>query len=461
MTRIILGVWLSVFSLGQVCLAEEKKDWDRIHLTQGFHYFKIDELPTLTEEEHFLLMSLESIANPSQHQVLLKENGAYYAFNTCDLNYWKWEGTEWQKMTDQKLIGYNCTPYFFLKENTPHVISGSGYWQNQTDIFVLDAKQRKAIFKSTLGQPEHYRGNLIFKGTDGIYSLFGHRFDVRLDLYTLELGGYYLDLSSNRWEKLKFNLSASLEKEFEFLNFNQVNNFFSHIETDRYGVMELHSVDVKKTFWVIVDKTTLEVYVKETPFLQLADSKWTQVIGDTIFQLGNNSTKANLISVEKVLESASLIGKIDVLESTEENGIFDRYYPVFVLIPLFLLVMGGLWIDFRSKKTKPVISETDDLEPTPIHSDLVTWLANLEPLSGKLLSQDQMDMFLGYSAIHNSDLRKVKRARAIKSINEHMHARIGQEVISRVRDAQDKRVISYQIHHLSKVKKETKVGQHA
>jgi hypothetical protein len=285
MMRIILMVWCGVFALGQQSFAEGKMDWNRLYLTHGFHYIKLNELPLLTEKEHEMLKELESIAYPSRHQVVLKDQGIYFAFNTCDLNYWQWNGDVWEKMTDQDVVGYNCTPYFFLQKNTPHVFSGSGYWQNQTDLFVLDAKQRKAVFKSTLDQPKNYRGNLIFKGTNGIYSLFGHRFDVRLDLYTLELGGYYLDLSHNKWEKLKFNINASLEQEFEFLDFNQVNHFLSQIETDRYGVMELHSEDVKKTFWVIVDKRTLEVYVKETPFLQLTDSKWTQVIGDTIFHL--------------------------------------------------------------------------------------------------------------------------------------------------------------------------------
>ena len=449
MKRIILLAWLSVVALSMKGNAKEVGDWRSIHLIQGFDYFRFDALPLLTEEEQTLFTALQTIAYPSKHQVLLKENGEYFAFNTCDLNYWKWKDGAWKKMRDQVVSGYNCTPYFFIRDTNPYVLSGSGYWQNQTDLFLLNSDKDNVEFIPTIDQPEDYRGNLIFRKENEIYSLFGHKFNARLDVYTLELGGYYLNLSDSTWGKLKLTLNTSLEKDFQFFDFNQVNDFLSQVETDNYGAMELHSVIAKKTYWVVVDKRNLTVFLKETPFLQLTDSKWSQVIGNTIVHLGSNSREATFTSLDEVVKSATLIGKLEVVDPMAEENLLEVFYPVLVLIPLSLLILGGWWIGFRKGKTPqdPTFGPEDD--ELHLNEQLLDWLRNLDKFEGQLINQDQLDGIFGYKGIKNADLRKVKRARAIKALNTYLMSKRKGPAIIRVRDTQDKRVILYRIGQLS------------
>ena len=310
MKRIILTLWLCVFTMNIRLVAEELIDWKSIHLFQGFHYSLHDELPVLSSEEHRLLEALKEVSMPSSHQVLLKGMGQYFAFNVCDLNLWKWNGEVWVNKTNSEVSGYNCTPYFFIKENEAYSTSGSGYWQNQADLFWLNSSSGRVEFIPTLDQPASFRGHIYFQHEKGIYTLFGHKFDARLDVYELNQGGFFLDLATSVWRKLKVEWLIPIEEEFENLDFNQVNDIFSQVESENYAVLELHQRDVKKSYWLLIDKRNLSIYIKEIPFLQITDSKWIQVIGDRIVHLGRNSSKPSTTSLDDVIRSSKLAGKV-------------------------------------------------------------------------------------------------------------------------------------------------------
>jgi len=446
MKQIILAVWLSAFTLMGRLVAEEAADWKSIHLFQGFHYTHFEESPVLSEEEHRMVSALQYISSPASHQILLKEKGEYFAFNVCDLNFWKWEGDVWIKKTTSGVLGYNCTPYFFLLDSQPFSISGSGYWQNQADLFRLNASTGKVEFVPTVDQPENFRGHVYFQTDEGIVTLFGHQFDARLDVYELNKGGFFLDLATSTWQKLNVEWFAPVDQEFEYLDFGQVNDIFSQVETDTYAVLELHQRDAKKSYWLIIDKRDLSIYIKEIPFLQITDSKWIQVMGDTVVHLGRNSSKTATIPISRIMESSKLVGKVVFHTPSFRERYLDGFYLVLVIFPLLMMILGGWWIGWKRKRNSVVDEfEQEFLDEPASGKQVVSWLGRIRPFSGKMIDQDQMDSIFELSEIKNSDLRKVKRSRAIKAVNEFLLEQDRPPAIIRVRDAQDKRVIRYRI----------------
>lgn len=445
MKRIVLTLLLSVFTLGRQGMGKEENDWKSIHLFQGFHFFRNEELPELSAEEYRLVAALENVSSPSSHQVLLKEKTEYFAFNVCDLSLWKWNGDKWTQKIASEVSGYNCTPYFFIQGNQAYSISGSGYWQNQADLFKLNEIARTVEFIPTFDQPKNFRGHVYFQNQKGIYTLFGHQFDARLDVYESNPGGFFLDLSTHIWQKLTVEWSVPIESEFEFLDLNQVNDIFSQAETENYAILELHQREAKKSYWLIINKRDLSIYIKEIPFPQITDSKWIQVIGDRILHLARNSSKPSSISLDDVIKSSKLAGNVVFYTPNVIEKYLDDVYFIIVLLPLGLLILGGWWIGWKRNPINLTPASEFESDSDASDSHVFHWLNKLSPFSGKLIDQDQMDSIFDLSDIKNADLRKVKRSRAIKAINDFLTEQLCPEAILRVRDIQDKRVIRYKI----------------
>ncbi|MCU0400814.1 MAG: hypothetical protein MUE75_07345 [Algoriphagus sp.] len=76
-------------------------------------------------------------------------------------------------------------------------------------------------------------------------------------------------------------------------------------------------------------------------------------------------------------------------------------------------------------------------------------MKKLSTHSGKLISQAQLEVILGVDSVRNQDIRKVRRSRGIQYINAQAEQILGSTIITRVRDASDKRVILYQISNLA------------
>ena len=446
MKRLVLTVYLSAVGVMMQLAAAEVTDWKSIHLIQGFNYFNFAELPFLTDQESEMIASLASVAHTSHHQVILKNQGEYFAFNTCELNHWKWEYGVWKKKTAHDISGYNCTPYFFIRDKQPFVLSGSGYWQNQTDLFKLNETTGEAEFIKNNDQPINFRGHLNFQVKEGIYTLFGYQYDARIDLYSFEPQGYFYDFSSNSWKKLKVTWNKNPERALEDFKLNQLLDWMAHVETDNYALIELHENEAIQSFWLIVDKRDLSIYIKEIPFLQFLDSKWTQTLeGDRVLLLDRNSSKSSEINLQEVVESSVHLGSISFDQESLWDQFMDTYYPVFVIFPLGLMILGGWWIGWKRKKTSSTSLAEEESDPLEVNPEIILWHNKLKPLSGKLIDQDQMDALFELSEIKNSDLRKVKRSRAIKAINDFLKAHNCPPAIHRVRDTQDKRVIRYKI----------------
>ncbi|MCU0400811.1 MAG: hypothetical protein MUE75_07330 [Algoriphagus sp.] len=453
MKQVILAFWLSTFSLLLQVEAAEGVDWRSIYFIQGFNYLTLGELPHLTDEESVLVASVGLIADPTHHQVIYKHEGEYFLFNTCEFNYWKWQDREWKKMTEHDVSGYNCVPYFFIRNKQPYVLSGSGYWQNQTDLFKLNASTGGVDYVRIKNQPKNFRGHLNFQTKAGIYSLFGYQFDPRIDVYTFDPEGYRYDFSINSWQKLRVNWDQNPEEAIKDFKLNQYMDWMSHIETDNFALLELHHRDAVKSFWLIVDKRDLSVSIKEIPFLQFLDSKWTQTLeGDRILLFDRNSSKPSQINLNEVVASSIRLGTIEVYQENAWNRFMNSFYPLFVVFPLGLMILGGWWIGMRRKNDPKPASEVETFNDPSFGGKVAVWLSKIEPFSGKLIDQDQLDVLFDLSDVRNPDLRKVKRSRAIKAVNDFLMEQGRSPAISRVRDVQDKRVIRYRIELASLAK---------
>jgi hypothetical protein len=155
--------------------------------------------------------------------------------------------------------------------------------------------------------------------------------------------------------------------------------------------------------------------------------------------------------IKEIISKSIPVGRLSISDQKPEfaeNKLNLEGIPLLLVgLNVILLAAIGGTIYYQKKQSTFV----HEKERNPSH-EIACWTKKLEEFQGLIISQETMDELLGIQGQKNPDIRKVSRSRAIKSINEHMMARIGKELILRVRDAEDKRVISYQIHHLNQVK---------
>ena len=118
----------------------------------------------------------------------------------------------------------------------------------------------------------------------------------------------------------------------------------------------------------------------------------------------------------------------------------------FVIIFLFL---GGVFIVLYFISVRPKIHPTpepESFETSPdkeVSKALDIW-DKLHQADGLLLSTVQLDVLLGITST-NLENRKAKRSKMIKILNEQGMVELGQEVIIRERDPNDKRFFRFRI----------------
>ena len=462
MFRFIVFFLIGVIVVGFKPYNSDSVDWKTIQLISDYHSTDVLAHPQVSEEEKSMFSSLGDIADPQHHQVVLKENGQFFALNNCDLNAWKWENNAWKKLSNASISGYNCTPFLFHRQGELMLLSGSGYWQNQLDLFRYDPSG-KVVFIPTVSQPEYYRGNLNYQTDEGVYSLFGANFNLRDSIHSKDFEGYFLDLSTLTWSEVKVDWSSQVKEDYRIAEVNPTTDFIGSAETDSYAIIELVSHDAKRWFWLIIDKRTNELYYKEMPFLVLSQSKWFQVTGDAINHLGINSLKSTRISVDEMVKSAVLTGKISIVKPNWFKNWIAKFYPLLLGIVALILIFGGWWVGFKSQKPNELDSELSQsgfLVSIP-NPEIGLWLQRLSLYMGQTIDQDQMESALGLSNILNADLRKVKRSRAIKLINKWIMDQKSAPLIVRVRDEQDNRIIKYEIHEVISINSEIPVSRNA
>ena len=419
--------------------------WEKgINLTKS-------EGPNLNEDERQMLIQMKSLPKGNSGHVIYNVDGSYYGYNNCSLELYKWNGSRWQFFSGRKISGASCSNKLFFRNGDILSLGGIGYWQAHSDLFYF-RKFADIDFVPTEKQPSSFLGALNFQVENGLFSLFGNIWDSRKSKQEIFWGGYFLDLESRIWKSIKFDLNQNFKEEFGEETFQHDWLVGGNFETDDFAGIEIRT-PTQKGGWLIFDKKTNQLYVKEFNQSYLASSllKWRQVKGNSITVFPEYYLTPIEFDVDELVATAIPVGKLRIVdlkpEFEDSQFSFEEIDLLLFLLNLCVLVAIGGTIYFQRKQVVPVLEQKENTS-----EDVIGWAKKLEEFQGLVVSQETIDELLGIQAQRNPDIRKTNRSRAIKSINEAMQSKLGESLITRVRDKEDKRVIHYQIARFSSVK---------
>jgi hypothetical protein len=427
----------------QQVFASDSGKWERLLLVPGYFGKGINAYPELTDSEKVMIDSLGNLPYQNKTMVVFQEKGEYFCFIRCFHGVYRWNGEKWELYSGGKVTGYNCSSYEFFQNGKMYQFSGRGYWQSNSDLFSF-GENRSVEFVRTINQPADYYGWLKFKTDRGIFSVFGIIDFDKIQTFRLYPDGYFLDTQNLTWKKSKFEFNDKMKELIGNDLLDQEFNLGGTVETQDYALLEVLFVESQSLVWLIFDKHTSRIYGVKSPKFFFEKPRWIQNEGNLVRFLTEESFESRTIDLSEQVKSASLVGILSVREGNSVSEMLSQEWLLWLGEGvLVFLVLGLVWRlslgNFKKQRAQSSEPEFD------FPSQYSSWLKELSPYSGQLISQAQLEAILDLDNILNQDLKKVRRSRAIKSLNEYMTEHHGKPIILRIRDEQDMRIIRYRI----------------
>ena len=435
--------WIWLFMMG-IAVTEVKSapssQWNKLEILSK-SFTKQDSLSLgLTGEEWKMISALDLLPYSTTLHKIYKNQGSYYVMNDCELAIYTWKEGQWKLFSGKDVTGANCGTTLFFKEKELYGQAGFGYWQNHGDLFRFPASGEVEFIK-TFNQPEDFLGNMNFTTAEGYYSFFGQQINLRKGLKDFLWKGFFLDFRDWTWREVEFDLNENFEKVLGRKSFDNSLNLNATFETDDYAFSELLNIETTQACLFIVKKETLEMFIIPfTPHQFEGVKKWIRHEGNRVQFSTFFKTIPSEVQIDQLVQSALPLGKVILKKGPTWSALLDSYWKALVGVISILVVLFGLG--------KVILPKPHPIPPASLailNKEENNLVSILRPYSGQVISQEEMDKILGIDSIINQDLRKVRRSRAIKAINDHGLERHGKPMIQRVRDEQDMRIIRYLI----------------
>jgi hypothetical protein len=447
-----LGKWAGMcmwlfFSFAGNLTAQDAPTWDYLFIGSRSFDSHRDFFPSLNDEERQMVDSLKKFAESPYIQMIYQNAGKYYLMNACNLVLYHWQGDDWMPYAGKPVKGATCGTVLFFRDNEPYSYSGVGFWQSHGDIFHFTQTGEAELVK-THHPLSNFYGTLRFTTNSGLYSFFGHHYNLRTEGPEGFLWkGYFLDFSDMRWKEMDFELNENFEKVFGVKTFDKKLSSLYSFESDDFGVTELRNQLTQQTGLVIVDKRTMELWIQPLNNSYFLDLIWLQKKGNSLrFFTGSKPTITKLEMTE-LIKTALPLGKVSLKEDQRIKDLIGAYWKEGAGAILMLMVLL-VALKILSPRRYPDDSDSS----SPVNFEHKHLLHALQHYSGQVIPQEVLDQVLDIGDLKNQDLRKVRRSRAIKALNEHMLERQGKPVIQRIRDEQDMRIIRYRIENIALTK---------
>ncbi|MFC5191120.1 hypothetical protein ACFPIK_05030 [Algoriphagus aquatilis] len=436
-----LGICLLLFFVHKAIEKEKNTPtWDFMLLASGSLNSHQEFFPKVSIEEKQMIDSLSSLGTFTTSHMIYQDAGNYFLMNSCSLSLYQWNGDHWKIYAEKPVRGATCASKVFFRDHEPYSYSGVGFWQSHGDVFHFSKNAEVELVK-TYQQPKDFYGTLRFTTESGLYSFFGHSFNLRTDeLDGFLWKGYFLDFSNMHWKEIDFELNENFEKVFGVKTFDKNLYSISSFETDDFALTELRNLDTQQTGLLILEKETLKLWIKPNPNSYFLDLNWLQQEGNTLRFFSIAKPSLTELQIDELVKTAFPLGKVSLREDQAWREILNGYWKELVVVISILVVLFGL-----GKMILPKPHPIPQASLAILNKEENNLVSILRPYSGQVISQEEMDKILGIDSLINQDLRKVRRSRAIKAINDHGLERHGKPMIQRVRDEQDMRIIRYLI----------------
>jgi hypothetical protein len=440
-----LGKWgwmflLLFFAFGTKVEAQVAPSWDYLFFASGNYDFQTDFYPTLNEEERQMVDSLKRLSASPYIQMIYQDAGKYFLMNACSLVLYQWQDDDWIPNAGKPVKGATCASILFFRDKEPYSYSGVGFWQSHGDIFHFTQTGEVELVK-THHQPSDFYGTLRFTTNSGLYSFFGHHFNLRKEGPEGFLWkGFFLDFSDMNWKEMDFKLNENFEKVFGVKSFDKKLYSISSFESDDFALTELINQGTHQTGLIIVDKRTLELRIQPLTNSYFHELIWLQKKRNSFRFFTSSKPTITELEIGELFKSALPLGKVTLKATPAWYEKIGSHWKEIAGVITTFFALFGFWKVLNHRTVSPGIDQSPVWNKEENHILLL-----LLPFSGQVISQEDMDRILEIDTLTNQDLRKVRRSRAIKSINDFLTEQDLPPAITRVRDAQDKRIIQYKI----------------
>ncbi|MDA7580820.1 hypothetical protein N8758_05275 [Crocinitomicaceae bacterium] len=297
--------------------------------------------------------------------------------------------------------------------------TGKGFWTSQCGLYQFSENSGHWNIISTDHTPEQFYSENSFRiGQDTIISLSGSRVINGLTEYLPILSSHALSINSNFWFDVTFETthlpilsSIKTGTVFDFKETALIRSGEFNIQIDKKK-NQLYFETVKKSellnsIDLIYNDNEKAIVINDGRIFHVVPKPFHQLNRIGSFIIHGNEKKTAIDSIEKEKKSSKLFS--------------------FSLLIIFCVLIFFLIKLVRRQKDESV------------------YFRKLKPFFGQTLSTNQLDEILEINSQLNYDSSRAKRSKIIRDLNKESKELYGKELISRVRNEEDSRFISYYI----------------
>lgn len=357
------------------------------------------------------------------------EGDVLYGYNDCGLDIFKAEGD--QRIDNLYFYdnkGYNCTTRFFKRDGRFYLLGGYGYWQFHVDLMEFDESKGAWELVHTQNQPKDYLSRQLLMTPGGVVAIVGGYFNSRYDFSMPEDHGFFLDWTTKTWSPIRIELEGDYGRVLREKKVSE-----SWFETAHFGLF-FSAGEPKENGIFIFDKQTLEVFFYPEGHRDLIPTTLHIVEGDVITYLDQPGNFRRL-DVAQMSASARKVGRIVLAPDQQKNSGYGYAFGGIFLLSLVAFFRRQL----KKRKADEVVTEMG------VTGELDEIIRTLEGYPGAVLTGDELNLILHLGADKSVESSRVERARLIKKINAKYSEQRGKQLIHRIRNTDDKRIIDYRI----------------
>jgi hypothetical protein len=333
-------------------------------------------------------------------------------FLTVDgmLSLFKWQQNDWINLSKSKFHGYNFRSKKIVYNGTVFSFGGYGFWREQGDLIKFDWK-RNEWETSLLLADEDIGNNIAFTKDEFLYIINPISRNQHIDLSKKHEGIYRINLQNRKIDILPVNPILNSLK------------FAVRLETKNYYL-------VSRDPFQIIDKRNMKAKLSDITqileFSRIRPKSLLWIHGDTISMQANDSVAGFVhIDLDSIYRQAPF-PEHHIIKETQFSWIFSV---------LIMLIGGiaGIWY-YKLKKIKPIVVNYNHplIDKILVHS-------------GKLLTQEELDVIFGIEYINPAETQRSKRSNLYNEVNHEYHKEHGTNLITRNPDPMDKRKFLYRI----------------
>ncbi len=376
-----------------------------------------DRNPYMTEGEFSALQqqitSLREQKNREgfdlQEAEVFKIKDAYYLCPDGTFEVYRFDGNSLINISQSRHFGYNHASYKFVYKGVIYSLGGYGYWRSHADLIAFDMKNGKWDMVPVKGEkPPGITAASTFVTGNSIITFNAYRLDQSVqDLRTKLDDVFKLDMKHKRW-KANGELNVSIA---------DINPVYMEGESFTFNPITPQTILDKQSGLVKIDNTTM---------LDISGNTLTQMFyhikGDSVTIYNDQDIYLDL-DLKQLFDETDVLA-LNLIRSNNKYG----YLAIGGSTLLLILIFTAFY------------RRTYQKDPANKEHNLIKKLLDSGQQS---FSLEGIDKLFELEDIMSNETRRYKRATLINQVNDSYKQIYGNELITRIKDPDDKRRFIY------------------